>query len=138
MNRKESLRFRRILEAHRGEGMRFLDRIGDEMRALDYDGPKDVGDLSITGMSKESLLEESSRKHNLLSLIESALHRLAAGTFGVCLDCGHQIGGPRLAALPWTRYCLRCQERTETEYTLRPLARHVASRHPQSSAQPHD
>ena len=138
MNRKESLRFRRILEAHRDEGVRLLDRIGDEMRALDYDGPKDVGDMSITGMSKESLLEESGRKHSLLGLIESALHRLAAGTFGVCLDCGHEIPGPRLAALPWTRYCLRCQERIETEYTLRPLAGHGASRHAQSVPQPQD
>lgn len=42
--------------------------------------------------------------------IESALKRVALGTYGVCEGCGEEISANRLKALPWARYCLTCQE----------------------------
>ncbi len=45
-----------------------------------------------------------------LRLVEEALDRLDAGDYGACLCCEEPIAPKRLRALPWARYCVRCQE----------------------------
>jgi len=49
----------------------------------------------------------------LLRAIDSALGRIADGTFGDCINCAQEINAKRLEALPWTRYCITCQELLE-------------------------
>ena len=44
-----------------------------------------------------------------LTLVDEALARLAAGTFGACTRCGRQIAPARLEALPWAPTCIDCQ-----------------------------
>src|SRR5215510_2247669 len=44
-----------------------------------------------------------------LALVDAALERLDAGTFGPCQRCGCQIAIGRLEALPWAAYCIDCQ-----------------------------
>ncbi len=44
-----------------------------------------------------------------LELVEAALARLDAGTYGACLRCGQSIAPARLEALPWAAYCIGCQ-----------------------------
>jgi DnaK suppressor protein len=46
----------------------------------------------------------------LLMLVEAALGRINAGTFGECLNCSQEITIKRLTAVPWSRYCITCQE----------------------------
>jgi len=45
-----------------------------------------------------------------LELVDAALGRLDAGTFGTCLRCGNAIAPARLEALPWAAYCITCQK----------------------------
>jgi DnaK suppressor protein len=108
-------RFRRFLEAHREEVLRSLNRLGDETRTVDFDYPQDAADMCITTLSKESLFLRTSRHRRQLQMIEAALVRMQAGTYSVCVSCGDDINPRRLEALPWTQYCLRCQERCEWE-----------------------
>jgi len=49
------------------------------------------------------------RAEQQLALVDAALARLEAGTYGVCLRCGLTIPPERLAALPWAAYCIDCQ-----------------------------
>ncbi len=44
-----------------------------------------------------------------LQAVESALHRLDAGSFGSCRRCGQAIPEERLQAIPWASYCVACQ-----------------------------
>jgi DnaK suppressor protein len=44
-----------------------------------------------------------------LELVDAALERLGAGTFGTCLRCGRPIAPARLEALPWAAHCIECQ-----------------------------
>lgn len=44
-----------------------------------------------------------------LALVDAALARLDAGTFGACLRCGRPIAMGRLEALPWAAHCIDCQ-----------------------------
>ncbi len=48
-----------------------------------------------------------------LDAIEAALQRIAAGTYGVCSDCGADIPAARLQAAPETPRCIRCQTALE-------------------------
>jgi DnaK suppressor protein len=115
MDRAETRRFRRILESHREEALRLLDRSGEEARSLVADCPQDSTDSSITSLSKEALFQQSNLRRLLVRMIDLALERVKEGTFGVCVGCGDDVQPKRLDALPWTQYCLRCQELIEQE-----------------------
>ena len=45
-----------------------------------------------------------------LRMVEEALDRLDSGDYGVCLACDEPIAEKRLMALPWARYCVKCEE----------------------------
>lgn len=74
----------------------------------------DVADQAVFSYQKEMLFSQGSEGHSQLTLVRVALERLKEGTFGECLHCGNPIGEKRLEALPWTPYCIECQEKVET------------------------
>ena len=49
--------------------------------------------------------------------MESALRRLAETDYGVCEECGHEIGVARLKANPSARLCVHCQSALEDGLT---------------------
>jgi len=55
------------------------------------------------------------RSQAQLELVETALARLGAGTFGRCLRCGEPIAPARLEALPWAANCIDCQAAIDRE-----------------------
>ena len=74
----------------------------------------DVADQAVLSYQKELIFTQGTEGHSQLSLVRLALERLREGTFGECLHCGRTIGEKRLEALPWTPYCIECQEKVET------------------------
>ena len=48
-------------------------------------------------------------------LVSEALKRLANGEFGVCAECDEPIGERRLNAIPWAKFCIRCQEKADSK-----------------------
>jgi DnaK suppressor protein len=56
------------------------------------------------------LLQPNSPDRAKLQLVDEALDRLHAGYYGSCLACERPIPTKRLQALPWARYCAKCQE----------------------------
>jgi len=51
----------------------------------------------------------------LLSKIEEALQRVEDGEYGICEDCGDEIGLKRLEARPVTTLCIDCKTAQETK-----------------------
>jgi DnaK suppressor protein len=49
-----------------------------------------------------------------LRQVDAAIERLRAGTYGRCESCGRPISPARLAAVPWTRRCIPCEEGSES------------------------
>jgi DnaK suppressor protein len=74
----------------------------------------DVADQAVFSYQKELIFTQGTEGHSQLSLVRLALERLHEGSFGQCLHCGQSIGEKRLDALPWTPYCIDCQEKIET------------------------
>jgi DnaK suppressor protein len=77
------------------------------------DGIQDLADKAASAYSKELNFSLSDAERNSLKLVEEALDRVKEGTFGACTNCGNTIGEKRLQAIPWTAYCIDCQELVE-------------------------
>lgn len=52
-------------------------------------------------------LEDNLEKQ--LQEVNEALGRIAAGTYGICSDCGKSINLDRLRAYPAARTCIKCK-----------------------------
>ncbi|TAM96263.1 MAG: TraR/DksA family transcriptional regulator [Rhodanobacteraceae bacterium] len=55
--------------------------------------------------------------------IIAARARLAAGTYGICMDCGEAIAYERLLAYPTAKRCIHCQRLHEQESAMRGVPR---------------
>ena len=81
--------------------------------ALPDDGIQDLADKAASAYSKELNFSLSDGERNLLMLIDEAFNRLKDDSYGKCTNCGNIIGDKRLSAVPWTPYCIDCQELQE-------------------------
>ena len=77
------------------------------------DGIQDLADKAASAYSKELNFSLSDTERNLLMQIDEAFVRMKNGTYAVCTNCGTTIGEKRLTAVPWTPFCIDCQELQE-------------------------
>jgi DnaK suppressor protein len=77
------------------------------------DGIQDLADKAASAYSKELNLSLSDVERNVLISIDEAFVRIRDNTFGVCTNCSNTIGEKRLQAIPWSPYCIDCQELVE-------------------------
>jgi DnaK suppressor protein len=111
MTKTELKKFRSVLEARQtelgnGTGDRealVVDTSPDELERVQHAA---VRELAISNLERES---------SRLRDVQAALRRIDAGMFGICLDCEEDINLKRLAAVPWTRFCIACQDAAEHE-----------------------
>jgi DnaK suppressor protein len=67
-------------------------------------------------------------KADTLSKIDVALRRIDGDNYGICFECGDEITGARLRALPFAVRCKDCEETREVaEQRDRVLARRSSS-----------
>ena len=85
----------------------------EQGREVAADSAVDAADQAVQSYQKEMLFSQSTSGHEQLALVRAALKRLNEGTFGECIHCGKTIGAKRLEAVPWTPYCIECQEKIE-------------------------
>jgi DnaK suppressor protein len=102
--------YRGILTARREELARGTLRAESEAAEQSDLEHLDTGDRAVAQAAKEELFEEAERDSNLAILIDEALQRIDAGTYGICAACGEEIPLSRLDAVPWAQYCLKDQE----------------------------
>jgi DnaK suppressor protein len=85
----------------------------DEGRQTTTDDLQDAADQAVQSYQKELIFLQGSKGHSQLAEVRSALGRLNDETFGDCQQCEKPIGEKRLEAVPWTAYCIACQEKIE-------------------------
>lgn len=86
----------------------------EQGREVATDDTQDVADQAVQSYQKELLFRQGTSGHEQLTLVRLALERLEEGTYGDCLHCEKTIGVKRLEALPWTPFCIDCQEKIES------------------------
>jgi len=106
MTKSELNKFREILEAKQAE----LARVLRNREAIAIEKSPDALDEVQHAAERELAIRNLDRESNLLRLVRLALRRLEDGSFGMCLHCEEAISPRRLAAVPWARYCIQCQE----------------------------
>ena len=75
----------------------------------------DMGDQASAETDMNFMLRLRGREQRLLKKIDEALERIENGTFGICDDCGSEIGLKRLEARPVTTMCIECKTLQEEE-----------------------
>ncbi len=114
-NKRDKDEFRRKLSGKKESIIRKLTDTITESKEMESNVAQDLVDKAETSYTKEFLLSLSDGEREQLLLIDEAIKRLEHGEFGVCQLCQKEIGGKRLDAIPWTPFCIDCQEKNEEE-----------------------
>jgi DnaK suppressor protein len=113
MDKKKLETFRKRLETRQQDLKRMVSRTEQDGRTVDEESTQDIADRAASSYNKEFLFHQSNNDRQLLNMVEKALERVREGSFGECISCGKEINVKRLEAVPWTRYCIECQEKLE-------------------------
>jgi len=106
MNQTELNKYRAVLEAKKADlsaGLRNREDIAIEKT------PDALDEVQLAG-ERELAIRNLDRESSLLRNVRTALARIEDGSYGVCLHCEEDIKPKRLEAVPWAKYCIRCQE----------------------------
>jgi len=106
MNKTELEKYKAVLEARMAElsrGLRNREDIAIEKT------PDALDEVQLAG-ERELAIRNLDRESSMLRNVRGALARVADGSYGICMHCEEEIKPKRLDAVPWTKYCIRCQE----------------------------
>jgi DnaK suppressor protein len=106
MNQTELNKYKAMLQARKVElsaGLRNREDIAIEKT------PDALDEVQLAG-ERELAIRNLDRDSNMLRQVNGALARVADGSYGICLHCDEDIKTKRLDAVPWTKYCIKCQE----------------------------
>ncbi|MFZ5592966.1 MAG: TraR/DksA family transcriptional regulator [Pseudomonadota bacterium] len=86
----------------------------DEQHYLDLaTAVHDTGEESVADLLSDLDIALIDRHVNEIRDVEEALQRIATGVYGICADCGGEVGYERLSAYPTAQRCYSCQQRHE-------------------------
>ncbi|MBU1039878.1 MAG: RNA polymerase-binding protein DksA [Proteobacteria bacterium] len=79
----------------------------------------DPADRATAESDRAFTLRLRDRERKLIKKITQALQRIEDGEFGVCVECGDDIGIARLKARPMTTLCINCKSKQEEDEMVR-------------------
>ena len=113
MNKKDLANLKKILIRKKTE---LLNKTNNAQREASAILDTDVGDEIDTASQnseKEMYFEFAANGKIALSAANDALAKIEKDSYGRCESCNSIIPMERLRAIPWTRYCIKCQEEAE-------------------------
>lgn len=118
MNKKDLKKFKDVLLKRKSEIIASAETTKEEGMGFDPDDLPDEVDLASTEAGQSLNLRLRDRERVLLKKINEALAKIESGEYGVCEECGEDIGVERLMARPVTDLCVRCKEEQEKKEKL--------------------
>ena len=117
---KETQELRQIVETRRGTLLAELRedaaRTRDQPYAEHAGIAPDAGDESVATLIADLEQADLTRDLDEFRALEAAREKLKSGEYGICIECGTDIGFDRLKASPSALRCIQCQERHEKTY----------------------
>jgi DnaK suppressor protein len=111
MDHKHIEFFRNLLNQRiselRVEAGKTVDNMDDD---VNFPDPADRASMES---NRNSMLRMRDRERKLIFKIQEALQRLSDGEYGICQECGEEIGIERLKARPVTTLCIACKSNQE-------------------------
>lgn len=98
----------RRLRARRAELLSRERRVGDDLARRNDPLVADFSDQAIQRENDETLQEIGDAARREIRAIDTALHRLGQGLYGICRLCGDDIPPARLRAMPQATTCVDC------------------------------
>lgn len=112
MNQNDLAFFRKLLSDMLAEaqekGEQTIEDMTDTMEVF-----ADPADRATLESDRTFTLRLRDRERRLIKKIQEALQRLDEGDYGICEECGSEIGVPRLKARPVTTLCINCKSKQE-------------------------
>jgi len=115
LTKKEKDEFKKRLLEKKTRIVRKLSEVYSQSKEVETHVAQDIVDKAESSYAKEFLLSLSDAEREQLLLIDEALRRLDRNEFGICQLCRQEIGKKRIDAIPWTAYCINCQQKAEEE-----------------------
>jgi DnaK suppressor protein len=112
-NKRELEKYRRVLEQKKTVLSDELAKARSAEEETNEESTQDIADKAVSSYTREFLYSLTDGERTVLLQIDDALGRIDDGTYGLCLNCGTTLGEKRLTAVPWTPYCVDCQELAE-------------------------
>lgn len=109
MTKTDTAKYKQILEERQAE----LAGILRNRDAITIEKSPDALDEVQNAAERELAIRNLDRESNLLRNVRAALRRIDEGNFGVCVHCEEDISPKRIAAVPWTPFCIACQEQAD-------------------------
>ena len=109
MTKTDTAKYKQILEARQAE----LVGVLRNRDAITIEKSPDALDEVQNAAERELAIRNLDRESHLLRHVRAALRRIDEGTFGVCVHCEEEISPKRINAVPWTPYCIDCQEQAD-------------------------
>lgn len=120
LSRREIVQLASLIEERRRALLEEIRADLARMRAGPYTqaagATPDSGDEAVADLLSDLGEAETSRDVQELRALDAAHRRLADGSYGVCIDCGGNVGIERLRAEPAAPRCIECQRRHEKTY----------------------
>jgi DnaK suppressor protein len=113
MNKKDLANFKKILMQKKAELLNKTNNARIEIGADLYTNIGDEVDTASQNIEKEIYFELAAHDKITLNAISDALTKIEKCLYGQCECCSNIIPIERLRAIPWTRYCIKCQEEAE-------------------------
>ncbi len=101
---------RDMLARLRDETYATIKRFRQDQRE-ETSAPGDEADIARSSAETETRANLMERAEERLRLIDEALARADAGTYGICAECGEEIAIERLRILPFAPLCIDCQSK---------------------------
>ena len=86
--------------------------VGRAQASAEHFGPAEDSPAQVS-MARDLEFALDEHETTELRLIDAALGRIEAGTYGQCVDCGVTIPAARLHAAPAAARCISCQQKIE-------------------------
>jgi DnaK suppressor protein len=106
-----------LIDARRAALAREVGRDLDRMREDRLDNVvgavPDPGDESVQSLIQDLDQADASRDLSELRTLDAARARMDEGSYGICSNCGQDIGFARLRANPAAERCIQCQTQFE-------------------------
>jgi DnaK suppressor protein len=113
--------FRALIHERRKEIMKELGYLREssmEQTSDTYSGDSStysyhMADQGTDAQEREKAFMFASRDGKMMTLLEQALERMEAGTYGYCMDTGAPIEFRRLEAIPHAKLCIEAKKKLE-------------------------
>lgn len=119
MPRRETAPFGMLLKAKQRLLSGDISHMEDEAlkRGKQENASQDISsfaDLGTDNFEQEFTIGLIENEEDALREIAMALERIEEGSFGLCETCGKRVSKERLRVIPYTRFCIECQRKTES------------------------